>query len=430
MRDILKKIIIKIIELEARVVLWRYKPKVIAVTGNVGKTSTKDAIYAALSPFLFVRKSDKSFNSDIGVPLTILGLPNAWNNPIGWLQNLLKGLKIMLYSPQYPKVLVLEVGADRPGDIKKTSSWLHPDVVVITRFSEVPVHIEFFESREDIIKEKGYLVKALKKDGFLILNADDTDAMSYAPEAFIKPITYGVTKDKSTVRGCQYHVVYTGGSVSGMTFKVDWEGNCMPISLVGTLGHHHMYPALASIAVGVTQGLNPVKVSQALSSYISPQGRMNIISGLHGSVIIDDSYNSSPIALEEALNALEIATCSGRKIAILGDMLELGKFSIEEHKRLGKKLAKICDLLITVGLRGKFFAEGALKVKMGKRKIVSFETSVEAGDFIKQKIEKGDLVLVKGSQGVRMEKVVKEIMLEPERAKELLVRQDEEWERR
>ncbi|MFM2357876.1 MAG: hypothetical protein RJA61_613 [Candidatus Parcubacteria bacterium] len=429
MKAYFKKVIVKILELEARAVLWRYKPKIVAVTGNVGKTSTKDAVYTALSQFFFVRKSEKSFNSDVGVPLTILGLPNAWNNPVMWIQNILKGLQLIVYSPAYPKWLVLEVGADRPGDIQKISTWLHPDVVVVTRFSAVPVHVEFFGSKDEVVKEKGYLVKALKKDGFLVLNADDADVMSYAKESFIKPLTYG-SLAPATVRGSEFHLVYEGGNVSGITFKVDYQGNCMPVSVGGILGSHHMYPVLGAFAVAMSQGLNPVKVGQALASYVPPRGRMNIIKGKNGSILIDDSYNSSPIALEEALNTLEMAVCTGKKIAILGDMLELGKFSIEEHKRLGKKLAKICDTLVTVGIRGKFFAEGALKARMGKRKVVSFETSIEAGDFIQNKVEKGDLILIKGSQGVRMEKVTKILLGEPERAQELLVRQDEEWSKR
>jgi len=429
MKAYLKKIIVKIIEWEAKVVLRKYKPKIVAVTGNVGKTSTKDAIYTVLSHFFFVRKSEKSFNSDIGVPLTILGLPNAWNNPLKWLLNILEGLKIIILPNHYPKWLVLEVGADRPGDIEKIGSWLHPDVVVITRFSEVPVHIEFFESKDAIVREKGYLVKALKKDGLLILNGDDSDALSLAPHAFIKPITYGF-KEGLDIRGSNYNFVYAHEKPVAITFKVDYQGSCMPISLGRVLGVQHIYPALAAIAVGVSQGLNPINVAEALIEHEPPHGRMNLIPGLNNSTIIDDSYNSSPVALDEALTALESAEVTGRKIAALGDMLELGKFSIDEHKRLGKRSANMCDVLVAVGVRGKFFAEAALKARMAKKKVFVFENSVQAGDFLKEYIEEGDIILVKGSQGVRMEKITKQIIAEPERAKELLVRQDEEWERR
>lgn len=429
MKDYLKKIIVKIIEWEARLVLKRYKPKIVAVTGNVGKTSTKDAIFSALSTFFFVRKSDKSFNSDIGIPLTILGIPNAWNNPLLWIKNILRGLKVIFLPNNYPKWLILEVGADRPGDIKKVSRWLRPDVVVVTRFSNVPVHIEFFGSKDAIVKEKGYLIKALKKDGILVLNADDHDCMSFANDAYIKPVTYGISSEAS-VGGSNYHILYNGRVPSGITFKVDYEGNCMPINIYGVLGFTHIYPVLAGIAVGVSQKLNPVKISEAFSKYEAPKGRMNLVRGINGSTIIDDSYNSSPIALEEALNTLELIKTPGKKIAVLGDMLELGKHSIEEHKRLGRKIPQIADILVAVGLRGKLFAESALKARMGKRKVFVFENSVEAGEFLKDKIEKDDVILIKGSQGVRMERVAKALLRQPEKAKELLVRQEEEWQKR
>lgn len=429
MKAFFKKIIITILEWEARMALKRHKPKIVAVTGNVGKTSTKDAIFTVLSDFFFVRKSEKSFNSDIGVPLTILGIPNAWNNPFLWIKNIVKGLGVIIIPSHYPKWLVLEVGADRPGDIQKIANWLHSDVVVLTRFSAVPVHVEFFESKDAVVKEKGYLVKALKKDGLLILNADDVDVMSFVAHSYIKPITYGIKHD-ATVKGSEYRIVYASTALSGITFKVDYQGNLMPVSLQGVLGVHHMYPSLSAIAVGISQGLNPLRVVEALKKYEAPRGRMNIIKGMRGSTLIDDSYNSSPIALEEALNTLEIVKTPGRKIAVLGDMLELGKFSIDEHKRLGKKVAEVCDMLVAVGLRGKFFAESALKARMGKRKVFVFENSIEAGDFLKEDIKKDDVVLIKGSQGVRMERVTKVLLADSTKARELLVRQDEEWEKR
>src|SRR3989338_6438454 len=142
--------VVLLLTAQARAVLRKYHPHIIAVTGSVGKTSTKDAIYTVLSSKFFVRKSEKSFNSDVGVPLTILGCKNAWNNPFLWAKNLLEGFALLILKNHYPKWLVLEVGADRPGDIRKLARWLKPDVVVITALPDVPVHVEFFDSPEDV----------------------------------------------------------------------------------------------------------------------------------------------------------------------------------------------------------------------------------------------------------------------------------------
>jgi len=174
MKKIFKKIIIQILIWESRLVLARYHPKIIAITGSVGKTSTKDAIFTVLSKFKIVRKSEKSFNSEIGLPLTILGLPNGWSNFLTWFENILRGFYLIIKKQPYPDYLVLEVGLGKPGDIiKNITPWLKPDIVVITSFPDKPVHIEFFESVDEIIKEKSALAYAIKPDGILVLNHDD-----------------------------------------------------------------------------------------------------------------------------------------------------------------------------------------------------------------------------------------------------------------
>ena len=155
---------------------------------------------------------------------------------------------------------------------------------------------------------------------------------------------------------------------------------------------------------------------------------MNLIKGIKRSIIIDDTYNSSPVALHSALETLKDLRTKYRKIAILGDMMELGRHTAEEHKKAGEVVATACDLLVTVGLRSRGIAESAIDTGLDEDSVLQFDTSLEAGEYIKNIIKEGDIILVKGSQGSRMEKVVKEIMAEPERAGELLVRQGKEWE--
>ncbi|MFA7252902.1 MAG: UDP-N-acetylmuramoyl-tripeptide--D-alanyl-D-alanine ligase [Candidatus Paceibacterota bacterium] len=428
MKNIFKNIISYIIQTEARLILKKYQPKIVAVTGSVGKTSTKDAIYSVMSKSFHVRKSEKSFNSEIGVPLTILGCQNAWNNPFKWLQNIYLGLTFILQKKAYPEWLVLEIGADRPGDIEKLSSWIKPDVVVVTKFAKVPVHIEYFKSREQVIAEKGHLVTALKHDGVLILNSDDEDVFAFKNKVSNKILTYGLMGD-SQVRATNYSVYYNEETFEpfGVYFKVEHAGNCLPVKIIGTLGYNNIYSSLAAIAVGLSLNLNLVEVTESLSQHVSPRGRMNLIKGINKSTIIDDTYNSSPVALASALDTLKNIKTKGRRIAVLGDMMELGKHTAEEHHQAGILAATTCDFLVTVGLRSKMLAESALDAGLSEKNILQFDTATEAGEYVRNIIQENDVILVKGSQSTRMEKVVKAIMAEPEKSSELLVRQDEEW---
>lgn len=428
-KNIFKKVIVSILQWEAKMVLRKYKPRIIAVTGSVGKTSTKDAIFSVLSKSFFIRKSEKSFNSDVGVPLAILGLQNAWYNPFIWIKNVYTGLKLILFPADYPKWLVLEVGADRPGDIEKLSSWLSPDIVVLTRIPEVPVHVEFFSSPEEVAKEKGYLVKALKENGLLILNGDDPQGVELKKLTRAPSFSYGFSEG-NTVQASYADILYEGKTPKGMLFHLNFKGKSTPIRLTGVLGRQHIYPALAALTVGLSQGLSISKMARMFEKTAFPPGRMHLIEGLRGSVIIDDTYNSSPIALKEALVVLQSLSVQGRKIAVLGDMLELGKYSIEEHRNAGKMSADVSHLLVTVGMRARTIDAGAENKRMGKKKRVHFETSTEAGEYLKGIVGEGDTVLVKGSQSIRMEKVIERIMAHPEDKEKLLVRQEEEWLKR
>jgi UDP-N-acetylmuramoyl-tripeptide--D-alanyl-D-alanine ligase len=428
-KSIFKKIVVEILTWEAKIVLKKYNPKIIAVTGSVGKTSTKDAIFTVLSSFLFVRKSEKSFNSEFGVPLTILGVPNGWNNPFIWFKNMFEGLALIVLPNLYPKWLILEIGADAPGDILSVASWIRPDITVVTRLSKVPVHVEFFSTPEDIFKEKGYLVSALKRDGILIINSDDDDVLAFRSLVDNKSILFG-TSGPAEVVGADFHIIYkeVGGMIepNGIAFNVSHDMEHDEIVIAGGLGVQQMYPALAAIAVGIALSLPLDKIANSFVHHHTSRGRMRILKGIKRSTIIDDSYNSSPVALEEALNTLKSIETSDRKIAVLGDMLELGIYSTEEHKKAGAQVAFV-DLLFTVGIRARGIAEGALDAGMSETKIFQYESSREAGIDLEIMMREGDVVLIKGSQGVRMERVVEEVMAESEHKERLLVRQDKEW---
>lgn len=426
----LRQCIVFVLTWEARLVLARHKPKIIAITGSVGKTTTKDAIYAALSGELHMRKSQKSFNSEIGVPLTILGLENAWNNPLKWLENIVRGAVLVIRKVDYPEWLVLEVGADRPGDIKRIARWLRPDIVVFTGVPEIPAHIEYFPSPESLMREKRSLAEHLKSGGKLILNGDEVRTRELQSRFRGASITYGLN-DNNDFHSSHEEVVYEPDIPTGIRFRINRNGASVPISISGALGAPRIYAALAALAVGETVGVDLVAVAKGLAEWTPPPGRVRLIKGVNNSIIIDDTYNSSPSAVAAALDTLA-GVKAKRRIAILGDMLELGRYSADAHKKIGVQVAACADMLITVGFRARAIARSALDAGMKDENILQYELgeSERAGMELRDKLAYGDIVLVKGSQGIRMEKTVYEIMEDQDLADELLVRMDSEWRHR
>ncbi len=426
MRTPVKKTIAFILQMESRLVLARYKPKVVAITGSVGKTSTKDAVYAAMAKNFYVRKSEKSYNSELGLPLTVLGCANAWNNPWAWGKVFLQGAWLFLWPHKYPKWLVLEVGVGKPGDMKKTASWLKTDAVIITAIGETPAHIEFFNSRKHLIEEKSGLIKTLKRDGLLVLNADDDAVVDLKNKTKCRVVTYGL-KEGVDVQGSGDNILYNENQEpGGLIFRVDSDGKSVPVIIEGVFGRNHIYASLATLALCHGFKWNMLDAVDALKNYDVPPGRMRLLKGINNTFIIDDTYNSSPFSCESALRTLGELR-GGRKIAVLGDMLELGKHTIEAHKNIGKVAAENVNILVVVGARAVSSKEGALQAGMSEENIFEFLTAHEAGEFIKTFIEKGDMILVKGSQGMRMERVVGEIVLEQDNKGKLLVRHDTEW---
>lgn len=431
-KEILKKIIVKILELEARIVLFKYKPKIIAVTGSVGKTSTKDIIFHIIQEHKYAHKSRKSYNSELGVPLTILMGETGWNNPLVWLKNILQGLQLIILKNHYPQLLVLETGVDRPGDMKCLTEWIKPDIAVFTKFNDIPPHVEFFKNSEEVYKEKWHLAKAVKKNGYIIVNGDDKNIAPFLETVEDRYVIRFGFSDGVDIRASNKHVKYMedkNESPIGITFKLDADGHSLPITIYHTIGEGYIYSALAALSVAQALDINYVAASSNFNEFIPPPGRMRIIEGINESTIIDDSYNSSPDAVLFSLKTLKDISSTGRKILVLGDMLELGSQTIDAHKEIGHHLDRSISHLYLVGPRARHITEekkGGLK----PNQIHMFSDAISASEDLQERIQKGDLVLVKGSQGVRLEKVVERIMAHPEQKEQLLVRQEKEWANR
>ena len=437
MKKFLKHIVVWILNLESRLILKKYKPEIIAITGSVGKTSAKEAVYAVLSQKFSVRKSEKSHNSELGVPLTLIGEANPWYSPLGWLGVILKGISLILKRQKgnnglrvdkgvnYPQKIILEMGADRPGDMAKLA-YFRPSVVLVTAIGEVPAHVEFFAGPEDVAKEKAKLVEGLDAQGWAVLNGDDDVVLDMKEKTKGRILTYGFGEGLD-LRASEYKLMYHAGErPEGATFKIDYAGSSVPVRIINSFGKQNVYAVLAGAAAGIIYGMNLVEIAESLNKYSAPAGRLKLIEGEKEVWILDDTYNASPQAMHAAIDVLKDLPAK-RKIAVLGDMLEIGKFTIQSHQKVGDQIKGAVDIVITCGPRAKFIAQELLDHGFAPAKVISVSDSREAGLELEKIIQPGDLILVKGSQAIRMERAVEEIMAHPEKKSELLVRQEPEW---
>ncbi|MEK7520407.1 MAG: UDP-N-acetylmuramoyl-tripeptide--D-alanyl-D-alanine ligase [Patescibacteria group bacterium] len=410
---IMRNTLIIILAVLARLTLVRYKPKVVCVTGNVGKTSAKDAITAVVAARFFVRKSEKNYNTEVGIPMTILGMRPWGRNAPGWLWDALRALFRLVWT-RYPEVLVLEMGVDRPGEMDRLVKIVAPDIAVFTASGgDMPVHVEFFEHPDALHAEKRKLAAAVKQGGTVVVNADEAAWKPLRGKADgMRRIAYGFSRDADVVLAqpdVRFDATREPHIPLGITVKVQYNGSVLPMRLDGTVGAHGAYAAGAACGVGLVFGINLADIAQALGRFVPPQGRLSVLAGVKGTVILDDTYNASPASTQVALDTLR-SLPGTRKLAVLGDMRELGGFSEEAHRTVGKCVSDVCDVAVLVGAHMKF-AEDEL-VKQGfvqGQNLFWYDTSAVAGEMLVRIIKEGDVILVKGSHSMHMEKVVERI---------------------
>ncbi|MEK7217492.1 MAG: UDP-N-acetylmuramoyl-tripeptide--D-alanyl-D-alanine ligase [Patescibacteria group bacterium] len=440
----------------AKLYLWKYKPMIIGVTGNAGKTSTKEMIGAVVSQVKKVRVAGGNLNNEIGLPLTILG---SWDkeyydrgSSLGfWFKVLIVSWWSLFIGQNYPEVLVLEYGADHPGDIKRLVVKYKPHISVVTTIGDVPVHIEYFSAKggsasggkngaDAVADEKANLIKVLSANDYAILNHDDQRVLDMKSKTKAQVLTYGFDQG-ATIRVSDIEYVSDNeGRPLGVTFKLNEEHHFAPVRIIGSLGKSQAWSSAAAAAIGSVLEMNLVQVSEALKTYHGPKGRLKILRGIKNSNIIDDTYNASPASTRLALETLkEIKKVSSdasvgarRAVAILGDMLELGEYSEKAHYDIGALASEIVDILVCVGSRAKVIASAFTKATAdagiaSSKEVFIFDNSSDAKSKVQELIHAHDLILVKGSQGMRMEKIVEVIMAEPQQAKQLLVRQSKRW---
>lgn len=429
----MKKLLENILASIASAILKKYKPTIIGITGSAGKTSTKEAIAAALATSFFVRATPKNYNNDLGLPLSIIGGRAAGKNVFGWLAVVVRGWSYILYPRQYPKFLVLEMGSDHPGDLARLVKIAPPNASVIT--SVGTAHIEFFGSEGAIAEEKETLARVLSVDGFAVLNADDPRvvAMRFATKARV--ITCGFSESADLrIKAYEYVRDPKSCAVLGMRVTLSgWGKEDIVFDLMGVVGKGHIRAAVSALVVAKIFHVPLALAVAGLRNYTPPPSRLRLIEGVKNTVIIDDTYNASPSAMFEALDVLKGFPMPerARRIALLGDMRELGGITEKEHIAVGQAVANgNIDLFVAIGEAMHSAVTAAKNAGMDEGRIFHLENAVAAGRFLQERIKAGDVILIKGSQNtIRLERAVKELMAEPELAPELICRQGSEWEK-
>ncbi len=352
----------------------------VGITGSVGKTSTKDMIASVLAEKYSVLKTQGNFNNEIGLPLTLFNLDKSH------------------------EAAVIEMGMSNLGEISRLTAIAKPHIAVITNIGMS--HIENLGSRENILKAKLEILEGLDSNGLVVLNSDDGFLAGVAKNLAFRTKMYGI-ENEADYRA--YNVKNQGENGTDFTVKIgEIEYNVhIPVP-----GIHNVYNALAAMAAGVELGIPVESIIQGIAKFSSGNMRLNIITH-NGIKIINDAYNASPNSMEAAINVLKDVAAGGRSAAVLGDMLELGDWAPEAHRGVGIfAAAKAVSCLVAVGQNARYIAQGARESGMPEAQIHSFDSNEEAIRYLRTWLQSGDVVLVKGSRGMKMEQIVEELKIE------------------
>lgn len=391
--------------------------KLVVVVGSVGKTSTKIAIGTVLNERYRIRLHEGNHNSEISAPLAILGVdyPDDIRSLSQWL-TVFKAVRSRIQQPSDVDVIVQELGTDRIGQIPSFGKYLNPDIAVVTAVSVE--HMEYFKTLDAVAAEE---LSAVNFSKSALINRDDIPG-EYAVDITNANInTYG-TNDVAEYRFETSDFTIKDG-FKGLFTAPEWEQSVE--TNVHVVGEHSIRAAVAAAAVGVKLGLSATEVDNGMRKIRAVHGRMNMLRGVNESIIIDDTYNSSPLAVESALRALYQLNVP-QKIAVLGSMNELGASSASAHE----ELAQWCDPLqlahlVTVGEEAEKYLAPAARAHGCHT--VSFKSAIEAGAYVNKYLERGAAVLFKGSQGgIYLEEGVK-VLLHSTEDEDKLVRQSPTW---
>lgn len=352
----------------------RLNMKVVCVTGSVGKSTTKEMTAAVLASTYRVAKSPANHNNDIGMPMSVLAIPED------------------------TQVAVLELGMNHFREIAYLSDIAKPDVAVIVNIGRM--HIENLGSMEGILKAKLEILEGLQEDGKVILNGDDT--LLWDQRDRLKDTVYFGEKNTQCAVCCnavQHEICQIAMNVSafGETFDVE-----IPLE-----GAHYVSDALAAVSVGCALGVSPENICKAFASFENMEGRQEIFEA-EGYTVIKDCYNAGPESMAAALSVLH--NRPGRHVAVLGDMLELGVCAQAEHYKVGRLAAEKADILLAYGPHSSRILSGAITGGMDSGTAKAFEDRDKLVSVLKQMVKPGDVILFKGSRGMRMELLLEKFL--------------------
>ncbi len=352
---------------------WRAQhiPRVVGITGSIGKTTTKEMVHSVLSQRFRTLKTEGNYNTEIGLPLTLLRL-----------------------DPSYERV-VLEMGMYDLGEITQLAAIARPHIGLVTNVG--PTHLERLGDIERIAQGKAELVEALPPDGIAVLNGDDPWVRAMADKTEARAFYYGLEPGFELWAS---HIESQG--LEGIRFQLHYGRDTIHAK-IPLLGRHSVHTALAAAAVGLVEGESWEEIIAGLKD-IAAQLRLVIVPGIKGSIILDDTYNASPASTIAALNLL--SELNGGKIALLGDMLELGSYEEEGHRKVGRRAVDVVMTLITVGPRARLIGQEALNCGMPADKVFMVENNAQAIALSRSLVTAKDIILIKGSRGMRMEEIV------------------------
>jgi UDP-N-acetylmuramyl pentapeptide synthase len=421
-----RKILQKILRYMAIAVLRKYKPLIVGITGSVGKSSAKEAIALALSVGYSVRKTEGNYNNEIGIPLTIIGAESGGGSWFRWTTVLGQWLVVVVFPVRYPQILVLEMGIDRPGDMDTLLEFVPIKIGVVTQISSS--HLAYFGTLANIAREKGRLIAALPEDGHAILNADDTRVIKMGEKTKAQRISYGFG-DEADIQADNLILHREARAVEGFSLKVNFDGKSVPLRLPKIVAKHHIPAALAALSVAKALKMNLVDVVTVLEAFEPLPGRLRLLAGRDNTFLLDDTYNASPASTRAALEVMG-SLMAPRKIVVLGDMLELGPDAEKEHASLVDAIRGAdAHIIVTVGKHMRSLHERLLEEGFSRKQVLWMPDPVSAVEPLINIVRSEDLILIKGSQGLRMEKITEQLLVDPRTASSFLCRQSSEWRR-